>query len=129
MRTLSIFGFLGRVRSRRSQFISKPRLLDGRSPSVKASSNFHHRRGEIDLIMREKSCIVFVEVRYRSDPRFGGGLASVDRKKQGKLIATALYYLQTHAEAAKQTARFDVISIEPGMPEPAITWVRDAFRA
>lgn len=91
--------------------------------------NFHHRRGEIDLIMREKSCIVFVEVRYRSDLRFGGGLASVDRKKQGKLIATALYYLQTHAEAAKQTARFDVISIEPGMPEPAITWVRDAFRA
>lgn len=91
--------------------------------------NFRHRRGEIDLIMREKTCIVFVEVRFRSDPRFGSALESVDRRKQEKLVATALYYLQTHAQAAKQSARFDVISIEPGAQHTSIEWIKDAFHA
>lgn len=91
--------------------------------------NFRHRRGEIDLIMREKTCIVFIEVRYRSSPRFGSALESVDRRKQEKLVMTAQHYLQTHARLAQQTARFDVISIEPGMQDSSITWIRDAFRA
>jgi putative endonuclease len=91
--------------------------------------NFRHRRGEIDLIMREKTCIVFVEVRYRSSPRYGSALESVDRRKQEKLVMTAQHYLQTHARAAQQTARFDVISIEPGAQDPSITWIKDAFRA
>jgi putative endonuclease len=90
--------------------------------------NFRHRRGEIDLIMREKTCIVFVEVRYRSSPRYGSALESVDRRKQEKLVAVAQYYLQTHAQAAKQSARFDVISIEPGARDASITWIKDAFR-
>lgn len=91
--------------------------------------NFRHRRGEIDLIMLEKTCIVFIEVRYRSNPRFGGALESVDRRKQEKLVATAQHYLQTHEQAAKRSARFDVISVGQGMQHPQIEWIKDAFRA
>lgn len=91
--------------------------------------NFRHRRGEIDLIMQDKTCIVFVEVRYRSSARFGSALESVDRRKQARLVTAAQHYLQTHAEAAKHSARFDVISVEPGGRDAAITWIRDAFRA
>jgi putative endonuclease len=35
------------------------------------------RGGEIDLIMREGSTTVFVEVRYRRSAQFGGAAASV----------------------------------------------------
>jgi len=104
------------------------RYLAGRGLTL-LERNFRHRRGEIDLIMREKTCIVFVEVRYRSSPRYGSALESVDRRKQEKLVMTAQHYLQIHARSAQQSARFDVISIEPGAPDPSITWIKDAFRA
>ncbi|MGE0370535.1 MAG: YraN family protein [Gammaproteobacteria bacterium] len=91
--------------------------------------NYRHRRGEIDLIMLEKTCIVFVEVRCRSGVRYGSALESVDRRKQEKLIVAAQHYLQTHAHAAKRSARFDVISVVPDGEHAAIQWVKDAFGA
>ncbi|MCC6302430.1 MAG: YraN family protein [Gammaproteobacteria bacterium] len=91
--------------------------------------NYRHRRGEIDLIMQEKTCIVFVEVRCRSSARYGSALESVDRRKQEKLIAAAQHYLQTHARAAKYSARFDVISVTPDARATDIAWVKDAFGA
>jgi uncharacterized protein (TIGR00252 family) len=33
--------------------------------------NFRSRRGEIDLIMQDNGCIVFVEVRFRRSQAFG----------------------------------------------------------
>lgn len=86
--------------------------------------NYRCRQGEIDLIMRDGKSTVFVEVRYRSNPNFGGAAASVDPRKQGKLIATASHYLQQHHALAQQPARFDVIAIAPGTLE----WIRDAFQ-
>lgn len=90
--------------------------------------NFRHRRGEIDLIMQDNSCVVFVEVRYRRNPYFGGALESVDRKKQEKLVITARHYLQIHEHAAKRPARFDVIAISPGAQGLQIEWIKDAFQ-
>lgn len=104
------------------------RFLLGRGLSL-LERNYRHRRGEIDLIMQEKTCIVFVEVRCRSSARYGSALESVDRRKQEKLIAAAQHYLQTHARAAKHSARFDVISVTPDGREADIEWVRDAFGA
>lgn len=86
--------------------------------------NYRCRQGEIDLIMKDGKSTVFVEVRYRSNPNFGGAAASVDPRKQGKLIATASHYLQQHHALAQQPARFDVIAIAPGTLE----WIRDAFQ-
>ena len=87
--------------------------------------NFRCRRGEIDLIMQERACVVFVEVRCRNNPRFGGALESVDWRKREKLAATAQYYLQTHAAAAQLSARFDVIAVTG--PGARIEWIKDAF--
>ena len=56
-------------------------------------SNYSCRWGEIDLIMRHADAIVFVEVRYRSHSQFGGGLASIDQRKQRKLVRTARHFL------------------------------------
>lgn len=78
------------------------------------SANFNRRVGEIDLIMQapDDGPVVFVEVRYRSSKHFGGALASVDRRKQRKLVRTAKLWLQRHADSTTQ-ARIDVVAIAP----------------
>jgi len=58
-----------------------------------AERNFHCRYGEIDLIMRDRDYIVFVEVRYRASSNFGGALESIDQFKQAKLRRAAEFYL------------------------------------
>ena len=89
--------------------------------------NYHSRRGEIDLVLQDKDSLVFVEVRYRSDPRFGSALESVNRRKQSRLIACAQHYMQTHPDTSQQPCRFDVISIMG--PGALIEWIPNAFSA
>ena len=88
------------------------------------TANYHCRRGEIDLVMREGDTLVFIEVRQRSNPRFGGAAASVDFRKQHKLILTAEHYLQHHAHDGP--VRLDVVAMAQGN---AIDWIRNAFQA
>ena len=88
-------------------------------------SNYRSRLGEIDLIMRDGSYLVFVEVRARASNAFGGPLASVTYGKQQKLIKTASLYLLVNKLHDKQPIRFDVLGLE-GVP-PSITWVKNAF--
>ena len=86
--------------------------------------NYRCRHGEIDLIMRDGEGLVFVEVRYRHGGSFGGALASIDVRKQRKLISTALHYLQ--ARRQRCSARFDVIAIGANS---RIDWIPNAFDA
>lgn len=91
--------------------------------------NYRCAHGEIDLIMREQQTLVFVEVRYRAGTNFGGAAASVDARKQAKLVAAALHYLQRHPDTRKQPCRFDVMALAPGVGEAAVEWIRSAFEA
>ncbi len=91
--------------------------------------NYRTRLGELDLICEDGNTLVFVEVRYRRHAHYGSGLESVDRRKQDKLVKSALYYLQTHPSLASRPARFDVIAVAPGADEPRIDWIRNAFDA
>jgi len=86
--------------------------------------NYRCRGGEIDLIMRDRDHLVFVEVRYRSGARHGGALASVDRNKQRRLITAAQHYLMTSSWTGP--CRFDVVGLSAS---PTPQWVRDAFMA
>ena len=89
--------------------------------------NYRSKRGEIDLILQDKDSLVFVEVRYRNNPRFGSAAESVDRRKQSRLIACAQYFMQTHPDSCQQPCRFDVISITGSTA--AIEWIANAFAA
>ena len=86
------------------------------------TQNFSCKMGEIDLIMRDKNSLVFVEVRYRADNSFGGAAASVTKNKQRKIIKTALFYCQRYA--LKADMRFDVVAIES---DNQIQWIPSAF--
>ena len=86
--------------------------------------NFSCKSGEIDLIMKHKDYLVFVEVRYRETSEFGGPLSSITRSKQSKLRRTAEYYLLTNFGNTPPPCRFDAIGISG---EDQIEWVENAF--
>lgn len=91
-------------------------------------ANFRCKRGEIDLIMQDGETLVFVEVRYRGNSRFGSPAETVDRHKQRKLVTTALFYLQSKPELAQQASRFDVIAISGDSGSPQIDWHSNAIQ-
>lgn len=72
--------------------------------------NFRCRGGEIDLIMRDQQMLVFVEVRFRKDQRFGGAAASVGSVKQQRLWRSASIYLMRFPRPP--ACRFDLVAIE-----------------
>jgi len=90
--------------------------------------NMRCRHGEVDLILRERDVLVFAEVRYRDSARFGGAIASVDGRKQRRLVAAAQFYLQAHPSLMRLPCRFDVFALSGDMAHPRIEWIRDAFR-
>ena len=67
--------------------------------------------GEIDLLMRDGSTLVFVEVRTRRGDRLGTAEESVGRVKQAKLIALAYTYLETVGAPNEQPWRIDVVAL------------------
>lgn len=98
------------------------------------AANAQFRVGELDLVMLDRDAgggdvVVFVEVRYRGDPRFGGGAASIDAAKRRKLVAAALQFLAGHAAYRDAPCRFDVIEASGDPRAPTLAWLRDAFRA
>ena len=91
--------------------------------------NFSCRYGEIDLVMRERDVVVFVEVRYRSASRFGDGIDSVGAAKRARLVRAASAFLAEHPRLAGAACRFDVLAIGAGEEAPSIDWRRNAFDA
>jgi putative endonuclease len=66
--------------------------------------------GELDLVTRQGSVIVFVEVKARSTSGYGHPEESITPAKQAHLIASAITYLQTHPDLDGEW-RIDVIAI------------------
>jgi len=92
------------------------------------SQNFRTRLGEIDLIMQNRNCLVFVEVRYRASNRFSRASLTVDIHKQRKLIRTAAVFLAKRSQFANSVCRFDVVAIDADeQGEKTIEWIKDAF--
>lgn len=85
--------------------------------------NYHCVYGEIDLVMRDKNVVVFVEVRKRSHADFATAIESVTLTKQRKLIKTATHYLQAQRWFEKVPCRFDIVGIFQDQTE----WIKDAF--
>ena len=93
------------------------------------AANARSRGGEIDLVMRDGDSLVFVEVRYRGNARFGGSAASVDVAKRRRLVHAARMFLARHPQYAERPCRFDVVEADGDPAAPRLNWLRDAFRA
>ncbi len=88
--------------------------------------NYRCPVGEMDLVFLDRRVIVFVEVKTRTDDRFGAPLESVHRGKQQKMIKTALFFLSQHRLHHRE-ARFDVVGVSLKGGEPAVEHVQNAF--
>jgi putative endonuclease len=74
------------------------------------TANFRSPRGEIDLIFRDKDCLVFVEVKTRSSEDWVRPAASVNARKRRLLSLCGLDYLKLlkHPEVK---IRFDIVEV------------------
>lgn len=79
--------------------------------------------------MVHKQQLVFVEVRYRKQSRYGSAAESVTRSKQQKLLYAAKHFLANKPQFSQQQARFDVVAVQPkaGSDKLHIDWLQNAF--
>lgn len=71
--------------------------------------NYQNRYGEIDIIALKDNEIVFIEVKYRKNKKYGYGYEAVDRKKLIKLFNLAQAYVQ-EKKYFNYILRFDCMS-------------------
>ena len=76
-------------------------------------TNYKTVLGEIDIVAKKDDFIVFVEVKTRSNTKFGLPRESVTPYKQNKIRAVATHYLKTK-NMLNSNVRFDVIDILNG---------------
>ncbi|OGS97628.1 MAG: YraN family protein [Gallionellales bacterium RIFCSPLOWO2_02_FULL_57_47] len=88
--------------------------------------NYRSRFGEIDLIMQDGATLVFVEVRLRRNADFGGAAASIDVRKQQRIIRTSQQYLSGLARTP--ACRFDAVLLGDVQGNDAL-WLKNAFDA
>jgi putative endonuclease len=67
--------------------------------------------GELDLVMRDGTMLVFVEVRTRRGPA-GVAEESVGRGKQARLAALAYAYIEAAAVPENTPWRIDVVALD-----------------
>ena len=94
------------------------------------AAGYRSRFGEIDLIVKDRKFLVFVEVKLRKSPKFAQAMEFVNRQKQDRIRMTASMYLSqnpTHLQP-----RFDVIEIYApqgtATAQPEIYHLEDAFQ-
>lgn len=83
--------------------------------------------GEIDLVMRDKAVLVFVEVKTRRTHSYGSPLEAITPRKFTKMAESAEAYVQLHGQS-ESAWRLDVLGITyiPGQAEPRIEHVINA---
>lgn len=74
--------------------------------------NYHCRRGEIDIVVQDRDCLVFVEVRQRAQSSLVSAAQSVSASKQMRLKAAALHFVMTHPAFNEAPMRFDLITFD-----------------
>jgi putative endonuclease len=108
---------LGKFAEGRAEAYLKDRGL------VLIARNTRSRFGEIDLIMRDRDVLVFVEVRSRSRKDFGSAADSITSTKQRRIVLAAREYLAR--QSTLPSCRFDVVTLDGPNSQPE--WIRDAF--
>jgi putative endonuclease len=95
------YGILGERAARRSLKRKGLKFL---------TANFRTARGEIDLIFRDRDCLVFVEVKTRSSEEWQRPAAAVDNTRKGRLTRTGLDYLHLLKNPPVKV-RFDIVEV------------------
>ena len=94
------------------------------------AAGYRCKFGEIDLIVKTRKYLVFVEVKTRKSAPIARGADYVDRNKQDRLRITASMYLSQNPTELQP--RFDIVEIYapegPATSRPEIYHLEDAFQ-
>ena len=88
-------------------------------------SKYRGKHGEIDIVARDRGCLVFVEVKSRRSRAFGLPEEAITAAKRQKLMQAAQEYLQEKGLEQAQW-RIDVVGIEIGGPRTRVRLTRNA---
>lgn len=90
--------------------------------------NFLCRQGEIDIIAEDilKEEVVFIEVKTRSNLRYGNPSEAVNKVKQRHIKQVARYYIYKN-QLDHRAIRFDVIEIYIQQPNCQINHIKQAL--
>lgn len=95
---------------------------------VALEDNYSCKLGEIDLIMKQRETLVFIEVKFRQSIQFGGPIMAITPAKKNKITKTAQFYLQCQGLNEYNTqCRFDVITLTGELTHPEFNWITNAF--
>lgn len=90
--------------------------------------NFSCRYGEIDLILRKKKAIRFVEVKYRSKTDHGLPQEAVVKRKRRRIRTSALLWLKRRHLPLDGELHFDVLALYRNRQGNMIyDYIEDAF--
>lgn len=86
--------------------------------------NYHIRGGEIDLILKKSGILVFVEVKTRTNQRFGLPEEALTDRKKRKLVRAIYHYLADHPH---QQWQCDMIALRIKGNKGEITHYKNIF--
>ncbi|MGC8659707.1 MAG: YraN family protein [Desulfomonilaceae bacterium] len=113
-----------RTRGAQAELIAEQKLMELGYKIV--TRNFFCKLGEIDIIARHGSDLVFIEVRSRHSSVALNPLFTLDQRKINRVIKAAKFYLAS--KPADCPMRFDVVIVTL-RPIPDVEIVQNAFDA
>ncbi len=85
--------------------------------------NYRCQFGEIDIVAKDKCDLVFIEVKYRGNERYGSPFEAVDIKKQHIIRTIAEKYMSEYQIPDNTYVRFDAV----GITRSEISLIKNAF--
>ncbi len=89
-------------------------------------NNFRCMQGEIDIIAKDKKYLVFIEVKTRTNQKYGEPRDAVDENKRKHIINTIKYYLYKN-DLENAYIRIDIIEIYIKKEKTYINHIKNAF--
>jgi putative endonuclease len=93
--------------------------LEGKGYEILAR-NVRTAYGEIDMIARDRTGLVFVEVKTRTNLKYGYPEQAVTRSKMEHMVAAAQAYMTDHTDLEGWGWRIDVIALLRAAGKPAV---------
>lgn len=88
--------------------------------------NFYCNQGEIDIIALDKDEIVFIEVKTRTNKKYGFAAEAVDENKRRHLLRAIRYYVYSR-NLQNEFIRIDVIEVYFNNKNIKINHIRQAI--
>lgn len=83
-----------------------------------------YKIGELDLVMKDKHCLVFIEVRFRKDISYGGAVMSISATKQRKFRNSAYLWMKKQNLNISHTEfRFDIVTFDGDIK--SVNWIQN----